>query len=210
MTPEERIRELAKKSSIGASDAARLLAAVKTEPLPQPRRFDPFTRLSPNVGALAGLGASAVAAAISRLGIRFDGLLDVHTTHDAVTWKQALVDQGAAFLVPALVFSGLGLALARRGRPVDMLGTVGVARLPQVLCATPIALLAAHVSNGGHLTMLGWLLVSLVLLGTAAQVYLLVLGFRTATGLAGARLATGVVGALILAEIASKVFLSLF
>ena len=44
--PEARIRALAKQSRIGASDAARLLAAVKTAPLAPERRFDPLDRKS--------------------------------------------------------------------------------------------------------------------------------------------------------------------
>jgi hypothetical protein len=90
-----------------------------------------------------------------------------------------------------------------------MLSTVGVARVPQVVLSLPIALVGTGSSNDHHLSMLGWLLVGLVLLGTALQIYFLVIGFRTATGLVGSRLALGVVGGIIAAEIASKVFLAL-
>ena len=128
-TPEERIRELAKKSSIGASDAARLLAAVKTEPLPLDRKFDPFTRLSPTTGTLIGFVVSGAAAAVSRLGIRYDGVLDVVKAAD-VGWQRAALDQVAAFLLPAAVLWIAGYLLTRRGRAVDMLSTVGVARGP--------------------------------------------------------------------------------
>ena len=206
--PEARIRALAKQSRIGASDAARLLAAVKTAPLAPERRFDPFTRLNAVTGTLIGLGASAGAAAVSRLGVRFDGLLDVHTAA-AVTWRQALVDQVAAFLVPAAVFWVLGYALARRGRVVDMLSTVGVARLLPIVFAVPLALLGSGLSSAPHLSIGGGLLVSLALLGIAVQIYLLVIGFKTATGLVGPRLFFGVAFAMILSEIASKVVISM-
>jgi hypothetical protein len=206
--PEARIRALAKQSRIGASDAARLLAAVNTTPLPPERRFDPFTRLNAVTGTLIGLGASAGAAAVSRLGVRFDGLLDVHTAR-AITWRQALVDQVAAFLVPAAVFWALGYALARRGRAVDMLSTVGVARLPPIVLALPLALLGSGLSRAPHLPIGEWLLVGLVLVGSAAQICLLVLGFKTATGLVGPRLVFGVAFAMILSEIASKLVTSI-
>ncbi len=206
--PEARIRALAKQSRIGASDAARLLAAVKTTPVPPERRFDPFTRLNAVTGMLIGIGASIGAAVVSRLGVRFDGLLDVHTA-SAVTWRQALVDQVAAYLVPAAIFWVLGYALARRGRVVDLLSTVGVARVPPIVFALPLALLGSGTSSAPHLSIGGWLLVGLVLLGSAAQIYLLVIGFKTATGLAGPRLVFGVAFAMILSEIASKVVISL-
>ena len=204
-TPEERIRELAKKSSIGASDAARLLAAVKTEPVPLERKFDPFTRLSAVTGTLLGFAVSGVAAAVSRLGLRYDGALDVHTTA-TVSWPQAALDQVAAFLVPAAIFWVVGYAIARRGRPVDMLSTVGIGRVPQVVFSLPIALIGTGSSDAHHLSMLVWLLVGVVLLGTALQIYFLVIVFRTATGLSGSRLALGVGGGRNAAQNAPKVF----
>lgn len=207
-TPEERIRELAKKSNIGAADAARLLAAVKTEPVPAGRKFDPFTRLDATVGTVIGVVISALAVVVSHLGVRFDGALDLHTSA-GVTWQKATTDQIAAFLIPAAILWLVGYAFARRGRPIDMLSTVGVARVPQVVFSIPVAVIGTGGPNAHSLSPLGWLLVGLVLVGTAFQIYLLVIGFRTATGLSGSRLAYGIVGGLIACEVASKIFLSL-
>ncbi|MBX3228404.1 MAG: hypothetical protein KIT84_07115 [Labilithrix sp.] len=200
-TPEERIKELARKNAIGEADAERLLASVKPPPLVGTGGFDPFVRWSAGALAVAGLLASAGAAAMMGLGVRFPGVLDVVSAKNGLDVRTVVVDQLAAFPLTAAVFWIAGRVLSRGVRPIDMLATVGLARVPSVVCAIPVALLDTS-------TLVGKAAISLVLVGLAAQVYLLVIGFRTATGASGGRLAAGFVGAIVGAEVLAKIVIS--
>jgi hypothetical protein len=203
-TPEERIRELAKQSAIDPAEAERLLAAVRPPALAPPRSKNPFERWSGERASLVGLAVSALAFGISLLGVRFDGVLDLHAAKD-VSFRTVLLDQILAFPVAALVFWLVARVAARHVRLVDVVGTVGLARGPGVLMAIPVALLDGNSGGHGRFTVSVMAAAFVARIGSGVQVYLLVVGFRTATGLRGARLTISFVTALFLAEVIAKI-----
>lgn len=200
VSPEDRIKALARKNAIGEADAARLLASVKPAPVIA-RGLDPFARFG--AGTLAGVGlvTSLVAAAFTLGGTHFPGFLDIMATNGPLGLRAVAIEQLAAFPLGALVFWIAGRLLTPHVRVVDMLATVGFARVPAVVFALPVTL-------SGTSSLLGRGLALVVLIGLALQIYLLVIGFRTATAAQGGRLAAGVVGAILAAEIAAKLLLT--
>jgi hypothetical protein len=211
-SPEERIREIARAQSIDAAEAARLLAAVRPAPPPAKGSLglrNPFDRWSGEVTSLVGLVVAAAGVATSRLGVRYDGALDLHVVRGSVSIATALVDQLVAVLLTALVVWGAARVVSR-ARFVDVLGAVGLSRAPSVLVAVPLALLVPHMPPDPTKPTPVVLAIALVgLVGIVLQIVLLVLGFRTATGTRGARLAASVVAGLVAAELVTKVVLFL-
>jgi len=200
-TPEERVRELARKSAIGGEDAARLLAAMRGSPTPA--RYNPFARWSGEVTATAGVLVAVLTGALSLLSIRTDGALDMHRASGPVSVLTAAVDQLLAYPVTGLVFWAVALGFARRTRLVDVLGVAGVARVPSVLFGLPIVLLFPDKLAGASM-LIGALL---GLTGVGLHVFLIVLGFHAVTGLRGGRLALASIVAIVGAEVTTKLLL---
>lgn len=190
-TPEERIAELARKNAVSPADAAKLLAAVKTTPVTRGS-----WNLLDRVGTPALLGIAIVTALLSlglaRLGVHFPGFIDASWIQHPVPWLTAAIEQLIVFPISAAVFYGVGRIVSPRVRYVDMLVTVGPARLPMVLSILPVALAKIDV------------LAALALVGLAFQITFLVIGFRTATGARGKSLVFGVIGAMFAAELLAK------
>lgn len=160
---------------------------------------------------LAGLALAAV-------GIRFDGMIDVHRTWqgEPVPWAVALFDQVAAWPVAAVT----AWIVLRLWRVAVALGpvawTLGLARVALVLTA-PLVL--AMPTPGELVTTLQGPMAappaSVVVTGLGALVgvswflTLVVTGLRQLTGARGTRLAGITVSVLVVAEIASKLVISL-
>jgi hypothetical protein len=207
-SPEDRIRDLARKSAIDEAEAARLLAAVRPRSdVATASRWDPFERWSGERTALMGVAIALAAVAMSRLGVRTDGALDVHRAHD-VSLVTAFLDQVAAFPLAAAAQWAVARAFTANVRFIDVLGAVGLARLPAILMMPVVGLLApAPLPPALGARLLVVALVSLA--GIGFHIYGLVLGFRTATGFRGGKLTLTFLGALFVSEVASKVFLHL-
>lgn len=182
-TAEERIRELAKNQAIDDADAAALLGAVGAPSALRglPLWKDPFARFSGEALSVVGLVVAALGVLVTRLSVRFDGAFDVHTSRAVPTLARALVEQVAAFPLVALVFWLVARVRARGTRFVDLLGTVGLSRLPPTLLAVPLGL-AVRASGDGELHGPAVILVALVLFGSGLQFFWLYQGFRTARG----------------------------
>lgn len=120
-----------------------------------------------------------------------------------------------ALPLTALVFWSLARTASRSTRVVDVLGVVGVSRAPSILLAIPVALFVSrspHAAAGSPGTGMSLVLGALVLVGLAglgAQIYLLFVGFRTVTGMHGGALTWRFIAALVVAEVLSKIVLSL-
>jgi len=209
-SPEERIKELVRARGIDEADAASLLAAVRP-PAPARSSLDPFARWSGEVTSLLGGVVALGALATSRLGVRYDGAIDLHVSPaGAVALPLALGDLVVSVPLTALVFFLAARRLARHVRFVDVLGAVSLARAPIVLAAAPLALLSRLV--GAPTTKPSAALLALAcvgLLGLGGHITLLVLGFRSASGARGGRLAGTFVAALFVSEIAAKTVLAL-
>lgn len=208
-SPEDRIRDLVRARGIGGADAEGLLAAVRP---PAPKRRNVFERWSGEVTSLAGVVVALVALAVSRMGVRFDGALDMHVVKTAVPITTALVDQLVALPLTALVMWGAARIASKRARFVDVLGVVGVSRLVTVVLAAPIALLTPHIPHEptARPTAALWVMIVLAIICISVQIVLLVQGFRTVTAARGGRLAATFVGGLVVAELATKLVLGVF
>lgn len=207
-SPEQRIRELVRARGIGETEAERLLAAVRPS---APRTKNPFERWSGEVTSLVGVAVALASIALSRLHVRFDGALDLHVGTAAVPLGTAIVDQIVALPITALVmWIAARIGGARATRPIDVLGVIGVSRVPIVVLGLPIALVSPYVSRDPTKPNAAlFALVLLALVGVVAQIVLLVGGFRTTTALRGTRLAVTFVGGLVAAEVLTKVLLAL-
>jgi hypothetical protein len=212
ISAEERIKELALAQSMDAADAERLLDAVRPCARTGERRSvlaNPFDRWSGETTSLIGALLALAGLATSRLGVRYDGALDLHVSPGAVPMGVAVLDQLLAVGLTSLVMWGVA-RLVSRARFVDVLGAVGVSRAPAVLIAVPLALLVPLLPHDYTKTNLPVVL-AIALLGLAgvvAQVWILVLGFRTATGARGGRLASALIGGLFAAELLVKLVLA--
>jgi hypothetical protein len=217
---EERIKELARAQSLDAADAARLLDAVRpssgeasaSASASASRRgllSNPFARWSGETTSLVGAVVALAGFATSRLGVRYDGALDLHVSPATVPIDVAVLDQVLAVGLASLVMWAAARFVSR-ARFVDVLGAVGVSRAPAVLIAVPLALLVPLIPHDYTKTNTTVVL-AIALLGLAgvvAQVWILVLGFRTATGVRGGRLALTLIGGLFAAEILVKLVLA--
>lgn len=209
---EDRIKKLTQDRSLDEADAARLLDAVRAPTKTEPRRSvwkDPFARYGGEVTTAVGVMVAALGIVVSRFHIRFDGALDIHTVSAPVPLRVAIIDQLVAFPLTALVFWAVALVAARHVRLVDVLGVVGLARGPAVVLALPLGLFASRSTTSTTMSPALAVVIVAALAALGSQIYLLFTGFRTATGLRGARLTWLFIGGLVLAEIATKVVLSL-
>ena len=137
MTPhEERVHAMVRSGSITPAEGERLLDAlrVRRRDLPGPRvLISPMDYLpGRTLAILAGIGIAA-GIIVERFGLRFDGALDVHPAPVTPTFALALFDAANAVLVLTVFFWSASWLLARQGRFVDFLLSVGVARLPLVV-----------------------------------------------------------------------------
>jgi hypothetical protein len=152
---------------------------------------------------------------VSRLGVRFDGFLDLHVSGQRVPLGTAVSDQFVAVPLSAGVAWLVARPFRSQAQVVDLLVAIGVARIPTVLGAPIIAVLtpdpariAELVKNPMAPSPLLLLIAALAMPIVAWHITLLVFGLRHATGLRGGRLAAAVVSTIIAAEIVSKVALA--
>jgi hypothetical protein len=213
VTPADRVRRLVASGDVGPEEGARLLSALQEvkQRSPLATLLDPFERFGGGVAAVAGLALALAGFGVSRLGVRFDGFLDMHVSRTVVPSLQvALVDQLASWLVPALCFWAYARVLSRSVRLVDFVGMVGLARVPVVVSAVLNVLLLRMVTVDASRFTPGLLLVAVVgLVFLALHLTLLYRGFKNASGLSGAKLVGGFIGVGLAAEVLSKLVLFL-
>lgn len=213
MTPAERVRRLVEAGSVGPEEGARLLAAMSEAPARSRLAWlvDPFERFGGGTAAIAGAAIAVASVAVSRLGVRFDGLLDMHVNPGvAPPMHVALLDQLVGWILPALCFWAYARAFSRHVRLIDFVGMAGLARLPILLSALVTLPLAPSGARGMTEISPALLVIALAaLVFVVLNVMLLYKGFKNASGLAGRRLVLGFIGLLILVEALSKLTLVL-
>ncbi|WP_437648827.1 YIP1 family protein [Sorangium sp. So ce362] len=210
-TPDERVRALVRDHVIKPAEGERLLATLSPRP---PRTgwrlaLNPFERFGGGAAAVAGLAVAALSVAITRLGVRFDGFLDLHTAPRVIPYTTALLEQVVVWPLPALLFWAYARLLRCRVRIVDFLGVTGLSRAPLALAAIALGLLAPELPAG--VPTLTPELAVFAVLATLCLVWFLTLltqGFKNASGLRGARLIAGLIGLVLVSEIVSKVALA--
>jgi hypothetical protein len=217
-TPRDRIRNLVSAGKISAAEGERLHAALTPPSAARSPWFwllNPFDRFGGGRAVAAGVAVSAISVGLERLGVHFDGFLDVHLASNAdrvpVAFGSSMLHQAAGWLVPSLVFWAYARVASGHVRLVDFVGVVGLARAVLVLVALLGVALDPEVPSGAapHFTpaLVVLILGTLPLLGWF--VTLLYQGFKNASGLAGGKLVGGFIGVLFVSEVLSALVLHL-
>lgn len=208
MTPSERIRRMIDSGSVAPEEGARLLAAMGGSPPSRSSLFvDPFERFGGGTAAALGALVAATSVAVSvRLGVRFDGLLDLHFSRAVLpSLRVALVDQLAGWMVPGLGYWAYARAVTRHVRVIDFVGMAGLARLPILaggLALLPLVPSTIAVPPKPTPALLALALVALLVV--VANVTWLYKGFKNASGLSGTKLVGGFSVLTIVLEALSK------
>jgi hypothetical protein len=201
ISPEERVESMQQSGVIGAGQADALMAALGRARRPAwTILVDPFLKHGGGIAAAVGLFVSVVSLAGSRLGLRFDGFLDMHVGMRS-PWNVAFADQLVAFPLSALVF---WVVAGGRGRLIDHVGVVGVSRVPALLGG--LAGCALLPARGSGVRLLVGVVPVLIALGWT--IALLYAGHANASGLRGPRLGASLVASIVAAEVLSKAALS--
>lgn len=225
MRQEERVLAMARAGTISQEEADRLLAAlhVSRRERPSPLHFliRPMDVLSPRAASIVAAAITLGSLIVARLGVRYDGALDLHRVSGTPPWPMVLFDGVNAVIVTGVVLWLAARLFSAQVRFVDFVMTVALARLAQV-CAG----LTAIVSIPNPETMaravleaftnrtpvdIGILLGSIVLMPFFAWfLALLYFGFRTSSGLSPARTAAALTAGLVAAEVLTKLALAAF
>lgn len=214
--PQQRVLGMVRSGAITEIDGQKLLDALQLRPARWRMFFNPFDQLSTEMLWIVGLSVTIGGLAISQLGIRFDGTLDLHQHLGATPWRIALLDGVSAIVVTSFVLWIASLVVAKQGRLIDFVLSVAVARFPNVAMGAllpwilpPPDVMLARVTAG--IIDPGVIVVSLAVLtpGFIWFITLLCTAFKTSSGLKGLRLGIAFTIALIVSEILSKIFLGL-
>ncbi len=212
----EQILEAVARGEVTPDEANALLKALN-KPRPALWRwlFFPMEVLGTRTALLIGLVTAVGALTLSRFDVRFAGAISARHVAQDVPWHLALADLFVSWPLTALVFWLAAKLAGRRGRYLDQLAQVGVARLPLVTSmAVMVAFFVGHIPRdpveATKMPALAWALVAGLVVGLPALAWfitLLVTGFRSVTGLRGGRLALTFIAALIVAEVIAMVLL---
>ena len=129
-TQEGRVRDLVRAGTISDAEGRRLIEALRGRQAGRPFLLDPFDRLSTATGWTIAALVLAAHLVVAWMGVRFDGALDVHLAAAAPSWPVVLGDVLNAIGVTVVLLWAASLIAAKRGRFVDFLKTVIIARLP--------------------------------------------------------------------------------
>lgn len=185
--------------------------------------FNPFGIYSEKQLLVSGILITAAGSFLgSWLNVTFDGVLDVHQYK--TDFLTGLKENGINVACIFIVLFVLGKLINRKTRAVDILNTSMVSRVPQYISALITALpvlkkvedeIISHQGNLQHLNfqpvdlMLLFAISMLLLALTAYYITLLVNGFRTSVNAKKWQHFVGFAVALIIAEIISKLLISL-
>lgn len=185
--------------------------------------FNPFGIYSEKQLLVAGILITIAGSLLgSWLNVTFDGVLDVHQYE--TDFLTSLKENGINIVCIFIVLFILGKLINRKTRAVDLLNTSMVSRFPQYIGAVITALpvlkkveneIISHQGDLQHLNfqpmdlMLLFVISMLLLALTAYYITLLVNGFRTSVNAKKWPHFAGFAAALIIAEIISKLLISL-
>lgn len=150
-----------------------------------------------------GAFLAVVGVALGLWAVRFDGFLDLHVVARAPGLRVALLDQILVWPVGAVVlWTTASVAWGRRSI-VAMFGAVALSRVPPVVAAPCLVLLARSSAPLSGVRLAVTALIALIALST--QVAILYWGFRGTCGRGGTRTVVAFIVALIAAEILTKI-----
>lgn len=187
--------------------------------------FHPFERIAGLPALLAGSVILLITSIVAFFGgIHLDGVLDLHIGSEA-SYLNCIIEVAVDWLSMSFFIYLAGLLFSKSSiRPVDVLGTQAMARFPvfiscigSILCfrhnfllymqytflhiGEPVDISAAEVILFGIM-----LLITLVM--TVWQVMLMYQAYAVACNVKGTKAVLSFTGSLLLAEISSKIILS--
>lgn len=185
--------------------------------------FNPFGIYSEKQLLISGILITVAGSFVGSLfNVTFDGVLDVHQYETG--FLTSLKENGTNIACTFIVLFMLGKLINRKTRAIDILNTSMVSRFPQYISAVITALpvlkkvedeIISHQDDLQHLNfqpvdlMLLLVISMLLLILTAYYITLLVNGFRTSVNAKKWQHFAGFAIALIVAEIISKLLISL-
>lgn len=185
--------------------------------------FNPFGIYSEKQLLVSGILITAAGSLLGALlNVTFDGVLDVHQYE--TDFLTSLKENGINVACIFIVLFVLGKLINRKTRAIDILNTSMVSRFPQYISAVITALpllkriedeIINHQDDLQHLNFkpldlaLLFVISMLLLTITAYYIVLLVNGFKTAVNAKKWQHFVGFAAALIIAEIISKLLISL-
>lgn len=185
--------------------------------------FNPFGIYSEKQLLVSGILITLAGSLVGSLfNVTFDGVLDVHQyeTDFLTSLKENSINVACIFIALFI----LGKLINRKTRAIDILNTAMVSRFPQYISAVITALpvlkkvedeIISHQGDLQHLNfqpmdLMLLFVISMILLAiTAYYITLMVNGFRTAVNAKKWQHFVGFAIALIIAEIISKLLISL-
>lgn len=132
----EKIMDMLAKGQISSEEAQLLLANLASPPKSRSKfLWSPFESLSTKQAIAGGIVALLASVALSYLGIRFDGVLDLHYAATTASFSQILAESilNWPFLAAALWLGSK--FFCRDSRFIDMFAFVGFSRIPVVTAA---------------------------------------------------------------------------
>jgi len=212
---DARVQGLVNDGRISPDEGERLRRALRGQSLASTIVRNPVEYLRPRWAWILAMSVVAASLAVSRLGVRFDGALDMHPVAGVPAWSRTVADQIAAIGCTAVVFWLVSLVVARQGRLQDFVTAVAAARVPMALAG-----LWGGTFLPGPQEMLRYAQAGrvppLVFLASVATLPLLIWfgvwlyrGFSHSAGITGARAGVAFTVAVVVAEVASKGLLAL-
>lgn len=178
--------------------------------------WNPFIRVAGWQAFGIGIVIVVVSAVLAGYGnLLFDGAIDAHFAED-VGIAQSLVVTAISLLSVVLAMYVAALIISRSVRFIDILGTMTLARAPFLL----LAIISPFVSYPSvdqliqnPLTLLGYpMFLFFIMISLPVIVWVIALmynGLKVSTGAKGQKLVVGFIVAILVAEVVSKVCISL-
>ena len=165
---------------------------------------NPVQRLPLAASFALALGTALVSLSLSRVGVGFDGAVDIYRSTEPVPFTDAFLHQIVAWPFTAAVMWTGALAVMGHRRFLTFLGAVGVARLPMLAAGLIGALLPMPAGDSSASAAAQTIRLALTAPFMGLFVLWLFQAFRHASGLSGARLVITFLVALLAAVVTGE------
>jgi len=204
---EDKVLQLLSEGTISAQEAETLLAAMRPAKPPWWRPLLDPLELRTSTALALSLAGVVLAIGVSTVGVRFDGPIDTHFTTQGSHWARTATELACNWLGLALALFLAARVFARRGRLVDFVVLVGVARAP-IAMGGAIAAAYLAIANEAPTRSLSTLGIAAPLLAALCwAVVMMIRGFGSASGLRGPKLLVVAISTLLGIELATKALL---
>lgn len=209
--PDARVSSLVAEGRLTPEEGARLQRAMQGGGGSRwTLGASPVESVSARVALALALVVILASLALSQMGIRFDGAIDVHRVAGTPSWRTALIDQVVAVPFTATIFWLGGLAAWRRGRWQDFALATAIARAPALLLCAWSLLVVPDMPRPEELVRLsqsGQVPVRLIVSGIGSlplfvwMIFWLYRGFAHSAGVRGPRSVVVFMIALVVASV---------